>query len=104
MSKAPEWIYLDGDAEAGDGMFSRCFEDPKYASDPPIEYGRIDILEAAEQRAYANAIEAARKLHAHRIEELEAENARLQSEVESMQMERLERDRTTLAKLKNDEQ
>ena len=80
MSKAPEWIYLDGDVEAGDGMFPRCFEDPKYASEPPIEYGRIDLLEAAEQRAYANAMEAERKLHEGRIEELEAKNARLETE------------------------
>ena len=72
MSKAPEWIYLDGDVEAGDGMFPRCFEDPKYASEPPIEYGRIDLLEAAEQRGYADAMEAERKLHEARIEELEA--------------------------------
>jgi len=72
MSKAPEWIYLDGDAKAGDGMFPRCFENPKYASEPPIEYGRIDLLEAAEQRSYASAMEAQRKLHQARIEELEA--------------------------------
>jgi len=76
MSKAPEWIYLDGDVEAGDGMFPRCFEDPKYASEPPIEYGRIDLLEAAEQRAYAEAMEAERKRHEGRIEELEAKLAK----------------------------
>ena len=84
MSKAPEWIYLDGDVQAGDGMFPRCFEDPKYASDPPIEYGRIDLLEAAEQRGYANAMEAERKIHADRIEELEAKLAKAVIEMEKV--------------------
>jgi hypothetical protein len=36
---------------------------------------------------------------AARIEELEAENRRLKAEIESMRAERLERDRTTIAKL-----
>lgn len=72
MSKAPEWIYLDGDAEAGDGMFPRCFENPKYASEPQVEYVRVDLAEAAEQQGYASAMEDARKLHEARIEELEA--------------------------------
>ena len=51
---APERIYLDGDAEAGDGYFTRCFETAKPCSEPAIEYIRAD-----------------------RIAELEAENARL---------------------------
>ena len=34
-----------------------------------------------------------------RIEELEAENRRLEGEIESMRAERLERDRTTLAEI-----
>lgn len=72
MSKAPEWIYLDGDVEAGDGMFPRCFENPKYASELQVEYVRVDLAEAAEQQGYASAIEDARKLHEARIEELEA--------------------------------
>lgn len=46
MSEAPERIYLDGDVEAGDGMFPRCFENPKYASEPPVEYIRADHVDA----------------------------------------------------------
>ena len=76
MSKAPEWIYLDGDVEAGDGMFPRCFENPKYASEPQVEYVRVDLAEAAEQQGYASAMEDARKLHEARIEELEAKLAK----------------------------
>ena len=45
MTDAPERIYLDGDVEAGDGMFPRCFEDPKYASEPQVEYVRADRIE-----------------------------------------------------------
>ena len=48
MSEAPERIYLDGDVEAGDGMFPRCFEDPKYASEPQVEYVRADRIEELE--------------------------------------------------------
>ena len=76
MSKAPEWIYLDGDVEAGDGMFPRCFENPKYASEPQVEYVRVDLAEAAEQQGYASAMEDARKLHEARIEELKAKLAK----------------------------
>ena len=76
MSKAPEWIYLDGDVEAGDGMFARSFENPKYASEPQVEYVRVDLAEAAEQQGYASAMEDARKLHEARIEELEAKLAK----------------------------
>lgn len=43
MSKAPEQIYLDGDVEAGDGIFPRCFESPKYASEPQVKYVRADL-------------------------------------------------------------
>ena len=43
MTDAPERIYLDGDVEAGDGMFPRCFESPKYASEPQVEYIRADL-------------------------------------------------------------
>ena len=46
MSEAPERIYLDGDVEVGDGMFPRCFENPKYASEPPVEYIRADHVDA----------------------------------------------------------
>ena len=37
----------------------------------------LDELTKAEQRGYANAMEAERKLHEDRIEQLERENARL---------------------------
>ena len=47
MSDAPERIYLDGDVEAGDGMFPRCFESPKYASEPQVEYIRADLATPA---------------------------------------------------------
>ena len=44
--EAPERVYLDGDAEAGNGMFPRCFENPKYASEPAVEYVRADLYAA----------------------------------------------------------
>lgn len=37
-----------------------------------MEYVRADLVDAAEQRGYANAMEAERKLHEDRIEALEA--------------------------------
>ena len=43
---APERIWLDGDAEAGDGQFPRCFEMPKYCSEPAVEYIRADTAQA----------------------------------------------------------
>lgn len=61
MSEAPERIYLDGDVEAGDGMFPRCFENPKYASEPPVEYLRsdhvADMLKAEREKALHEAAE-----------------------------------------------
>lgn len=57
MSKAPERIYLDGDVEAGDGMFPRCFENPKYASEPQVEYVRADRIEELEAKL-AKAMDA----------------------------------------------
>lgn len=48
MTDAPERIHLDGDSEAGEGMFPRCFENPKYCSEPAIEYIRADLVEALE--------------------------------------------------------
>lgn len=61
MSEAPERIYLDGDVEAGDGMFPRCFENPKYASEPPVEYLRsdhvADMLKAEREKALREAAE-----------------------------------------------
>ena len=50
MSEAPERIYLDGDVEAGDGIFPRCFENPKYVSEPPVEYVRADRIEELEAK------------------------------------------------------
>jgi len=50
MGEAPERIYLDGDVEAGDGMFPRCFESPKYASEPQVEYVRSDRIEELEAK------------------------------------------------------
>ena len=50
MGEAPERIYLDGDVEAGEGMFPRCFESPKYASEPQVEYVRSDRIEELEAK------------------------------------------------------
>ena len=58
MSEAPERIYLDGDVEAGDGIFPRCFENPKYVSEPPVEYVRADRIEELEAKL-AKALEFA---------------------------------------------
>ena len=41
-----------------------------------MEYVRFDLMETAEQRGYANAMEAERKLHEGRIEALEAKLAK----------------------------
>ena len=38
----PDRIYLDADADAEDGYFPRCFANPKYCSEPAIEYIRRD--------------------------------------------------------------
>ena len=57
MGEAPERIYLDGDVEAGDGIFPRCFENPKYVSEPPVEYVRADRIEELEAKL-AKAVEA----------------------------------------------
>lgn len=44
QEKAPERIWLDGDTEAGDCPGVRGpFEDPKYVSEPAIEYIRADL-------------------------------------------------------------
>lgn len=40
-----------------------------------MEYVRVDLVEAAEQQGYANAMEAERKLHEARMKELEAKLA-----------------------------
>ena len=59
MNEAPERVYLDGDVEAGDGMFPRCFENPKYASEPSVEYIRADrvtaLLKAEREKALREA-------------------------------------------------
>ena len=55
---APERIYLDGDAEAGDGYFTRCFETAKPCSEPAIEYVRADLCDPTQDervRALVNA-------------------------------------------------
>lgn len=67
MSEAPERVYLDGDVEAGDGMFPRCFENPKYASEPPVEYIRADrvtaMLKAEREKALREAADKLGNLH-----------------------------------------
>ena len=59
---APDRIYLDGDAEAGDGYFTRCFETAKPCSEPAIEYVRADLCDPRQDE---------------RVKALEAEVARL---------------------------
>lgn len=51
MSGAPERIWLDGDATIDEGVFPRCFATPKPASDPPMEFVRADIHNAAVLRS-----------------------------------------------------
>ena len=66
-TKAPNRIYLAGDVQARDGMFPRCFENPKYASEPSIEYIRHDlhlVLVAAAYEDMAKRHEVEAKLHA----------------------------------------
>ncbi len=58
---SPERIWLDADAEVGDGYFTRCFEDPKYANEPAVEYIRADaaldrIRREERERVYAELI------------------------------------------------
>ena len=55
MADAPKRMYLDQDVEEGDGMFPRCFENPKYCNEPAVEYHRADLshdlVRAALERA-----------------------------------------------------
>ena len=67
---APDRIYLDGDAEAGDGYFTRCFETAKPCSEPAIEYARADLCDPMQDE---------------RVRALEAENARLREALEYIQ-------------------
>lgn len=74
MSKAPERIWLDGDATVDEGVFPRCFATPKPASDPPMEFVRADLHASAIARAEAaeaalSAAEEALRLSAvsHRV-------------------------------------
>lgn len=66
--EAPERIWADGNAEWNSGSWGLDKE-----FDHDVEYVRADLVQEAEQRGYANAMEAERKLHETRIEELEAE-------------------------------
>ena len=43
---APERIWLDSDAEQGDGQHHRCFDTIKPAGDPAIPYIRADLANA----------------------------------------------------------
>jgi hypothetical protein len=64
MTNAPKRIYLDGDAEVGDGKFPRCFEDAKYASEPPVEYTRTDLSRDAVEALEAKLAKAVGLLEA----------------------------------------
>ena len=54
---APERIYLDGDAEAGDGYFTRCFETAKPCSEPAIEYVRADLCDPTQDERVKRLVE-----------------------------------------------
>ena len=60
MTDAPKKVYLDQDAEAGDGMFPRCFENPKYCSEPAVEYHRADLSRDLVRAALERAADAMR--------------------------------------------
>jgi hypothetical protein len=60
MTDAPERIWIDGDATTDEGVFPRCFANPKYASDPPMEFVRADVSRAAVEAAYIAGLDAAR--------------------------------------------
>jgi len=59
---APDRIYLDGDAEAGDGYFTRCFETAKPCSEPAIEYVRADLCDPTQDERVKRLVEAAKVL------------------------------------------
>ena len=54
----PVRIYLDGDAEAGDGYFTRCFETAKPCSEPAIEYIRADLCAPTQDEQVKRLVEA----------------------------------------------
>lgn len=88
MSEAPKELWADWDYEATDGVCG-VHTHKKYASGyepecPPIRYVRADLVQAAEQRGYANAMEAERKLHEDHIKELEAKHTELVSAVKDL--------------------
>lgn len=90
MSDAPERIYLDGDVEAGDGMFPRCFENAKYVSDPPVEYIRSDLASAklATCEKYRDTYAECDRIGTQAVRDLEAKlaecEARLEKAVEAL--------------------
>lgn len=53
MTKAPERIYMDGDIEAGEGYWTRCFETPKPCSEPVLTYILFDLVDPAAIREAA---------------------------------------------------
>ena len=56
---APDRIYLDGDAEAGDGYFTRCFETAKPCSEPAIQYVRADLCDPMQDARVTQLVDAA---------------------------------------------
>lgn len=52
-TRAPERVYLDGDATIDEGYWPRCFGTPKPCSEPALEYIRADLVAALVAEAVA---------------------------------------------------
>lgn len=60
--RAPERVYLDGDATVDEGYWPRCFGTPKPCSAPALEYIRADLVAALVAEAVAKEREACVKV------------------------------------------
>lgn len=56
---APETIYLDGDASTDEGVYPRCFGDPKPASEPVNVYHHESICILRNDPVLRRVVEAA---------------------------------------------
>lgn len=73
--EAPERIWACSSRNTKSGVVT-LLGDATFPVDGWWEYVRIDLVQAVEQRGYANAMEAERKLHEDRIEALTAKLAK----------------------------
>jgi len=62
MTDTPKRVYLDQDVEEGDGMFPRCFENPKYCGEPAVEYHRADLSADLVRAALERAAETSKEI------------------------------------------